>query len=226
MQIVAQVRHRPLTVANQGIRPVCVALAVTAAHELARPGGEGLASEALWHHARTRGLTSNAGTTVHAIAEALAEQGQPEEAVWPFDGTNLGPQSIPEGAGTPPWLTGTLAFLAPTVDDVQFEIVGSHPVVAVLELTDVFHSLAGGVLPDPEPDAPGLGLHAVVLVAFGRDAEGAWFLLRNSWGAQWGEGGYAWISASHLGSRLRQAGTVHPDVLPLTIGARALSEAN
>lgn len=226
MQVLARADDLTAPVADQGRRPVCVPLAVTAAHELVRDDGLALASEALWHHARSRGLTSTAGTTVQAVADALAEQGQPEEATWPFDLISDGPQSIPEDAGTPPWLTGTVRFVDPTVEDVQFELFGSRPVVAVIELTDVFHTLVGGVLPDPAADAPGLGLHAVVVVALGRDSDGLYFLLRNSWGAGWGNGGYAWISAGHLGGRLRQAVAVSANAVQLEATAKEPREAS
>ena len=63
--------------------------------------------------------------------------------------------------------------------------------------------LAGAVLPEYEQrDAAG---HAVVLAGYRVTPSGKQFLIHNSWGPKWGEGGYAWISGNMVAKHLRAA---------------------
>lgn len=76
----------------------------------------------------------------------------------------------------------------PSVSELKAAICKYGPVSASVAVTKAFKSYIGGVF---DEDYPGPTNHAIVLVGWD-DARGAW-LLRNSWGAGWGEGGYMWI---------------------------------
>lgn len=65
---------------------------------------------------------------------------------------------------------------------------------------DEFPALIG----DFDPGETSAG-HALVVVGYRATARGAYFLLRNSWGEQWGEHGYAWIHESTLVKSLATA---------------------
>lgn len=54
----------------------------------------------------------------------------------------------------------------------------------------------GGYVPDYA--SADRGSHAVVAMGFRTTAQGREILVHNSWGASWGEGGYAWIGESTL----------------------------
>lgn len=63
--------------------------------------------------------------------------------------------------------------------------------------------LPGAVLPEYEQrDSAG---HAVVLAGYRVVGAGKQFLIHNSWGPKWGEGGYAWISGTMVSKHLRAA---------------------
>jgi hypothetical protein len=185
-------------------------MAMTAAHEAARADGLEMAPEALWQHAVARGRTSIYGTTVEAIVDALAKDGQPPERTWPYDASNTAQQTQPAGADAPPWFRADSTAVPVAPSELEFELTGGHAVVVVVELTDVFFSLNGSVLKSPDRAAQGLGYHAMTVVAVERREGSRWFLLRNSWGIAWGADGYAWISDDHLASRMVQAVTVSP----------------
>jgi C1A family cysteine protease len=51
----------------------------------------------------------------------------------------------------------------------------------------------------PGPEERLLGGHAVMAVGY--DAQGQRFLVRNSWGARWGKGGYFWMPYAYLQDR-------------------------
>ncbi len=53
------------------------------------------------------------------------------------------------------------------------------------------------VLPDIDAHG-GDGGHAMALAGYRRDGDELYFLIHNSWGREWGDGGYAWIKASTL----------------------------
>jgi C1A family cysteine protease len=44
--------------------------------------------------------------------------------------------------------------------------------------------------------------HAVVAVGHGTTSDQTAILIRNSWGAEWGEGGHAWLTEKFLSPRL------------------------
>jgi hypothetical protein len=65
------------------------------------------------------------------------------------------------------------------------------------------------VIPDwTQPD----GGHAVALAGYRRVNGGLQFLVHNSWGATWGDGGYAWISQAMVQRWLQAAYKVRTDV--------------
>jgi C1A family cysteine protease len=65
---------------------------------------------------------------------------------------------------------------------------------------------AGAVLPDWTPD--GSGGHAVALVGYRTAGNARQFLVHNSWGKGWGDGGYAWVSETMVRDRIHEAFTV------------------
>jgi hypothetical protein len=53
-----------------------------------------------------------------------------------------------------------------------------------------------GIVPMPKPEEQTLGGHAICVVGF--DDSKQWFICRNSWGTEWGIGGYFYMPYSYL----------------------------
>jgi len=77
----------------------------------------------------------------------------------------------------------------PSTDAIKQAIMTYGPVSAAVAVTDAFGAYTGGVFNVDDPHAP--INHAPVLVGWDdtQGAHGVW-ILRNSWGSGWGEGGY------------------------------------
>lgn len=76
----------------------------------------------------------------------------------------------------------------PSVDAIKAAICKYGPVSASVQVTESFKAYKSGVF---DEFANGDTNHAIVLVGWD-DARKAW-LLRNTWGTDWGEAGYMWI---------------------------------
>jgi C1A family cysteine protease len=78
--------------------------------------------------------------------------------------------------------------------DVSSAVKLNMPVVFGVPVGNEFESYSGeGILNEPSVS---LGNHALIIV--GVDEEEEKFLIRNSWGSTWGDGGHAWFSYRYI----------------------------
>ena len=63
-------------------------------------------------------------------------------------------------------------------------------------VNSAFMMYKGGVFSDSTCCSDKKGLHAVTIVGFNQDANPPYYLVRNSWGPNWGERGYFRIKIS------------------------------
>lgn len=133
----------------------------------------------LYLHARAD-VTVDAGIAFSAAVNALAERGAPAEDHWPYS-----PDSVfampPFEAAQHAWSeAGKFRFhpLA-SAQDAAAAMARACPVVAG------FRTLFGGP-------------HAVLLVGYEIETDGLHLLVKNSWGPDFGDGGYVWIHADQL----------------------------
>lgn len=207
--LMVDLRSRLLPVGDQGRRGTCVAFAATAAHEYLRDEGIHLSVEFLHWSAKQRdgfGL-SEEGTTLEAAVAALAEAGQPPEIMWPYDDTRdqraasyCPSDEVVKDASCRRVLRGTALGLVSTI--VQTVLAAGTPVLLGLRLFSTWHYLEAddAKIRQPPPELQPLGGHAVLVVGFGELSTevGRHFLIRNSWGADWGQNGYAFLPYDYV----------------------------
>ena len=142
-----------------------------------------------------------------ATAQALAEVGQPLETDWPYTPDFVSPWSPPALTTAP--LIGRMMAGGVAFDDIVISLDQDTPVVLGLVITDAFYRPdAAGLVVERTPDIE-RGGHAVLAVGYGRNPIGQTaILIRNSWGAAWGQGGHAWLSRDYLARQLHQTATL------------------
>jgi C1A family cysteine protease/TolA-binding protein len=127
-------------------------------------------------------------TTVYDWLGSGKDGLQTEQSV-PYQGRD---DSCSNG-GTTPYEIETWGWvdpvdIMPSVDDIKAAMCKYGAITAAVAATPTFIAYGGGVFDERSSSQIN---HAVTLVGWD-DSKGAW-LLRNSWGSNWGEDGYMWI---------------------------------
>lgn len=187
-------------VSDQGRRPTCLAMSMTAAHEHAVGGS--LSAEYLhWASGKHSG---GRGAPIAATA-ALREDGQPASLQWPYsDCTDEKVATYkPPASVIGPFAKRNIAAKQQTFDEiVNMLCAGRWPILG-LRVTRAFAAAGTGIV---VPGGPGRGGHAVLVVGAAEvrgtglepdvmDGERL-LCVRNSWGPGWGNEGHKLITES------------------------------
>ncbi|GJD33205.1 C1 family peptidase [Methylobacterium aerolatum] len=94
-----------------------------------------------------------------------------------------------------------------SLDQVKGELAKGHPVIVSLRSTKEFHKLRRGQIYQVV-GAQGDVWHAVSIVGYDERRQAFKFI--NSWGEQWGDQGFGWISYASFQSEVREAYVMRP----------------
>ena len=202
---------------DQGIRPLCIPIAVTAAHEACRTQPpEPLAPDALWSSCAANGTATREGTTLEEVADALRTDGQPRLVDWPFNTAIIHEaDQIPLAAQASIWHQADLSFV-PVANDgiedgIENQLAIGLAVALIVEVTTEFEqATANGTIEVPPLTAPQSSYHAVLVVGARTHERVRALLVRNSWGPRWGAGGYGWLPLDYLIAFGARAGAIDP----------------
>lgn len=184
----------------------CVAHGAGAAYsyDLAKQGGASNFTPArlfIYYNGRLieNTVSSDSGLTIADGAKSINQYGCPSESDWAYN--------ISQYATKPPTTAYTdgaarqsvkYARVPQTVVDMQACLTGGFPIVVGFTVYESFESqeVAGaGVVPMPGPNEQVLGGHCTLLIGYQPD--GTW-ILRNSWGSDWGQQGYFTMPQQYL----------------------------
>ena len=201
---------RPLMtpVEDQGQTNSCVANAVAGAYEYwvkkATKSEENISRLFVYYNARWRdgSQDKDEGSVIQFAMEGLSKFGACSEQNWPFDPRLIAKK--PNGEAyklAAPNRVQDMAQVPLEPEAWKQALAEGKPIVFGCLLFDSFDecSKRGGVVPMPAPDALARGTHSghsMCAVGY-NDAEKV-FIVRNSWGPKWGDGGYCYMPYSYL----------------------------
>lgn len=104
-------------------------------------------------------------------------------------------------------------------DDIKGQLAAGNPVVFGMDVSQSFEKMRGAAIYD-DTESPRIGGHAMVLVGYDESRQA--FKLINSWGTQWGDKGFGWVSyraLSQLSNRLFVMDVPVPPPVPSVVVA-------
>ncbi len=213
---------------NQGSLGSCTAHAGVGLLEYfeRRAFGKHIDASRLFLYKTTRNLlhwTGDTGAFLRTTMGAMVLFGVPPEEYWPYT------TAKPDFDREPPAFCYSFAQNYQTIKYFRLDPPGTDPNLLISKIKVLiafgFPSMFGftvyssisqarrsGEIPFPCPRERIIGGHAVVAVGYddgkkikntncGAETKGA-FLIRNSWGTGWGDGGYGWIPYEYVRRRL------------------------
>ena len=197
-------RGHLMPIRDQGRRQTCLAFASSDAHAMVHNRPMSNLSVEYAHYSACKRMPQFQpanGTSDDAMFEALRIDGQPPEEDWPYlsvlpnDLANYHPPAILSGlvrhAGEP----------LQSLDEAEAALRSGWPVIMGITLSDSFYRLTSATVLQSDPDITGARRHAILGVGLFSNASGTGFLIRNSWGTKWADGGYGLISKSYIQPR-------------------------
>ena len=141
-------------------------------------------------------VNEDSGATLRTAIKAVADYGAPPEVDWPYDIRRFAEPPPSELRSEGLLRQAIEYFRIPDGSIAQMEacIAGGFPFVFGISVYQNFFPNWEAVVPNPSGDE--LGGHAMLGVGYSRHTRR--FLVRNSWGPEWGNHGFAWLSYEYM----------------------------
>lgn len=137
-------------------------------------------------------VLSDAGATITDAMNVLANVGVCSEEVWSYDVTKFAITPTQEAYNQASMHKGVNYYRVDQNENaIKQCLANGYPVVYGFTVFESFESDAvasTGKQPLPSPNEQCLGGHAVLICGYNDD--GKYFIVRNSWGSDWGDNGY------------------------------------
>ncbi len=207
-QLPPRVDLRPYMTAveNQSALSSCVANSLAGAYEYLAKRANGDAGDVsrlfIYYNARAyENSTEDTGCMIVSAIQVLQEHGACSEATWAYEAAQVNVQ--PHDAA----YEEARKFLVQEAQEIDCNLTAMKSCLAegfpfALGLK-LFHSFdkaqKRGIVPIPDPSEQGRaehGWHAMLCVGYSDQSQA--FILRNSWGEEWGEKGYCYVPYSYM----------------------------
>lgn len=162
----------------------------------------------VYYNARlqTQSTDQDNGTFIKMAFVSLTQEGVCSEATWPYDPAQVNnrpswaayQEALPNRTSNF-YAIGDNAIAAggqDLVNAVKQALQAQHPVVFGMVVDQDYMAYSGGVVSMPASTRVGQGGHAQMIAGYDNNRQ-CW-LVQNSWGPGWGEGGFAWVPWAYL----------------------------
>ena len=181
-----------------------MAFAASDTHSFVHGTKDFLSAEYAHYSARRRStpLNPDAGVSMAHMVDAIRDDGQPKEEIWPYLAV------VPSSASwAPPANCGQIfrhAFVEkpPDIANVIAALDAGRPAIIGARITLQFYSPPADFIIRNAANDPVVSNHALVAVGHGTNGGDALVLIRNSWGETWANLGYAWLTSDYLAPRI------------------------
>ena len=182
-----------------------MAFAASDTHSFARGRVEFLSAEYAHYSAvrRRQPMDPHRGVPMSLMIDAIRQDGQPPEEVWPY--LTAVPSPISKWAPPKPCAPIFRHAMIPGVPEVSAivdALDAGQPALISIRISEQFHQPASDFIVRARSGDRDTGNHAVVAVGHGTSGKDSIILVRNSWGEDWADSGHAWLSAEYLRKRL------------------------
>lgn len=210
------------TPGQQGQQASCVGWATAYALKSFQEGSErhwdvneNAMSPSFIYNQINRSADCKGGTTFVDAMNVLRSQGVAPMSLFPYDerSCNALPSPAAKQAAKQYAIADWRRVNPQDEIEIKTQVASGFPVMIGMEVDDSFQSLRPGMT-YTGPDGTRGGGHAMVVVGY--DNARASFRLINSWGTDWGDNGFAWITYSAFRATVREAYVAQDIVLSPT----------